>query len=118
VWPFAGLRRYLGVIYHLAVSSSLALIFISPTIKELFHRIFKAKSSFSVGGQLTMTSLIILITSFVLMDFLQRKAGDMRFDDFMSTKKFDLRWATYFILAISIIVFAPTPTFDNYYIQF
>lgn len=117
-WRYPQFRRKAGTLYHLFLSSCLALVFITPSTNDLIERVFQKKSIFAIDNQITISNSLVLIFSIVIMDSFHRQAKHIRFDEFLSKKSALYRWTVYFILSLFIMGFASSPALENYYLQF
>ncbi len=118
-WPQNGIRKFTGTIYHLAVSSILAVVFISPNLKGLFDKLFNHAAQLPrnfIGDY--FVKIMILLVCLAIMDFHYAKAKNNRFDDYIGSKPKVARWFIYFKLTILILVFGMSAGVENYYIQF
>ena len=61
---------------------------------------------------------LILIVSFLIMDYHNSKAKSQRFDSYMENKPVWERWGIYYKLALFILMFGVSGEIDNYYNQF
>ena len=117
--PFKNFRKYAGVIYHLSIASCLALLFFSKSATELFKKIFVEQSHFPITFFSTMSNnLVILIFSFLLVEYHSIKSGEEKFNDYMQRKSLTNRWLVYFQLALMIVLFGLNAQMENDYIQF
>ncbi len=118
-FAYPKLRKLGGVFYHLFFSSLLALIFISNDFHSLFLKIFFTPSTFPIESMANHTNnIVIIMFSFLIMDYHFKKAKKERFDDYIGSKKTFNRWFIYFKLTLIILIFGATGGIDNYYILF
>lgn len=113
------LKTSVGILYHLAVASLLALIFISPSPTFIMNKIIYLPSQLPFHFfQDYSLRLIIIIVCLIIMDYHYFKAKDTRFDLYLETKPTWYRWLVYFKLTTIILVFGMSAGIQNYYIQF
>jgi len=117
-WKWLSIRNILGVIYHLFISSLLALIFISTDLGNLYNHLASTPHFPLQFFSTKLPSIILTMICFLIMDFYYQKAGNKRFDDYLSNKPILLRWLVYFTLSLLILIFGISPGVENYYIQF
>ncbi len=117
--PMPKIRNILGVFYHLFFSSILAMTFISPSVFDLFHKVFigSANISFEVLRHQSV-NIMIIISSFLIMDYHFKKAKKDRFDEYLNNKYWINRWFIYTKLLFIIIIFGVSSGIENYYIMF
>ncbi|MBS7562913.1 hypothetical protein KHS38_00735 [Mucilaginibacter sp. Bleaf8] len=117
--PYPGVRRKLGVVYHLMLASVLALVFVSPDLTSLIHRVFLSPGNFpDYFFRNNLNNIAIIIGAFLLVDYHYSKAGTIKFDEYVGSKPLISRWFIYTQLALLIIAFGITNGVDNYYVQF
>ncbi|MEW7291364.1 MBOAT family O-acyltransferase [Aquimarina sp. 2304DJ70-9] len=112
-------RKVTGYLYHLFFSCVLALIFISPDLMSLFEKVFLNPSYIPKEIlQRQLINIVIIIISFVIMDYHYSKAGSKRFDDYLQNRPILNRWFIYIKLTMMTLIFGLSTGVDNYYILF
>lgn len=115
-WPYAKMRRILGVAYHLIFSSFLALVFITPNFNDLVVKV--SQKAYLPLEKLNAFTFFAMLFAFLLMDWIYRKAENNRIDQFLLSKPITFRWFVYLSMVISILLLGHSGKIDNYYIQF
>ncbi|MDY8137648.1 MBOAT family O-acyltransferase [Aquimarina sp. 2201CG5-10] len=117
--PYPNLRQATGFIYHIFFSCILALIFISSDLFFMTEKIILKPNYFPVEIiQKQYINIIVIISSFIIMDYHYRKAKDERFDIYIHKKTALIRWFIYSKLTLIILIFGINAGVDNYYILF
>ena len=118
-WPLPKLRSWLGIVYHLVISSFLALLFIASDIKTFVRKLFLSPANFPTGIVANhMNTILLLFLSFLIVDYHYLKAGDLKFDEYLDKKNGLYRWSVYLQLTFLLLLFGVKEGVDNYYIQF
>ncbi len=118
-WPLPNVRRFTGVFYHLFFSSVLALLFITPSIGELFDRVICSESLFpTTFVHKFLVSILTLLLCLIIMDIHYSLAGKRRFDDYLGAQKWYFRYGSYAKFIILILTIGMSAGVENYYIQF
>jgi alginate O-acetyltransferase complex protein AlgI len=108
---------FLGTIYHLALASFIATIFISKNLNALFMKLISVPS-INLDLKYCLTNSLIIIISFLIMDYHYAKAGEKRIDEYLGEKKVLIRWFIYVKLIVLILLFSRNFGINNYYTQF
>ena len=112
-WIPVLIRNYLGILYHITISSMVALLFRSQSIVKSMNSLFDFnelkinKIDISVGA----------IISFIIMDSLYRYANGKPIEVFIGNFSTSQRWALYFVLTFAIITWQIGES-DFYYFKF
>jgi len=118
-WEHQRLQQWLGVVYHLSISSVLALIFIAPNPLETFQNLVATPPRFPVDLLIDNgVKILIIVACWTIMDYHYAHAGSLRVDDYLQGKPTPIRWFIYLKLAVLIMVFGMSNGVDNYYNQF
>lgn len=118
-WKYPKLRKVGGRFYHLGISSLLALIFISPNASFLVSKLTASPTFLNTELQRTIVlNVLVVLASFVVMDFHYIRAGKLRFDRYLDEVPTVRRWMIYIQLAVMILLFGIASGINNYYTQF
>jgi len=107
----------LGTLYHTAIASMIALVFISPSLSDIFHRLFVLPSNLPSFDSMKEILLISMAGMFFI-DRIEAQLKDVRFDEYLGSLSTGKRWILYFALFGAILAFSQGSTVENYYIQF
>ncbi len=111
--------KFLGTVYHLFFAAILALVFISPDILQTAEKLFTGPAIFPaalLGNQ--EKNLFVLLSAFLVMDFHNARAGQLRIDAYLGSYPGVVRWLIYIKLILLIIFFGLSGSIANYYIRF
>jgi alginate O-acetyltransferase complex protein AlgI len=108
---------FLGTFYHLALASFIATIFISKDLKSLFIKLTSVPS-INFDLKYCLINSLIIISSFLIMDYHYARAGEKRMDEYLGEKKVLTRWFIYVKLIVLILLFSRNFGINNYYTQF
>ncbi|MEM9053459.1 MAG: MBOAT family O-acyltransferase [Bacteroidota bacterium] len=111
--------RVVGLIYHLGISSLLALIFIKKNPSDLISDVFSL-GSYNLADLLVehKFNLSVIVVCFFFMDVVYRLAKNKPVETFMASLAWPKRWGIYVGLVLVILFFGTGDTISNYYIQF
>lgn len=117
--PYPKFRKKTGYLYHILFSCILALIFISPDLMYLIKKVFVTPSYIPIEIiKKQLVTIIVIISSFIIMDYHYYKAGNKRFDEYLQNKPMLNRWFIYMKLIMIILVFGLNAGINNYYTLF
>jgi len=118
-WNYPGFRKVMGVVYHLSISSILALIFISPKLNFLYDKIVVQPAQLPLNFfENYFVGMVIIIACLGIMDYHYANAKDRGIEEYIGAKPTYVRWLIYFKLSIIILIFGTVTGVENYYIQF
>ena len=113
------MHPFLGLLYHLGISSLLALIFIKKSPEQFLSDLFGTSSNdlfeLLVNNKL---NLLVIVVCFAFMDQVYRLAKDESIELYISRLRLPIRWSIYSLLVMLILFFARGNSITNYYIQF
>lgn len=107
--------KFVGFLYHSLIASFLATIFISSNIVELFKTIFQFPNTTFDIQLLLNPNTYILIGTFALMDFYERKTVGIDIDKYLTNISLLSRYAFYYLLCILILATSVNMKISNYY---
>lgn len=110
-----GSFSFLGILYHTIFASFLATIFISKNIFEVFRTLFDFSEQHFSFELLLTPNLYILILTFGIMDYYERKTTKIRIDKYLGKQHIVHRYFFYYLLCLLILAFAVNSKIVNYY---
>lgn len=113
------LKRSLGIIYHLLGCSFMALVFIYPTLGDLWNKIQMPSTFPNDVFILQRRNILVVLMMFILIDLYHVWSNDERMDSFLERISPWKRRLIYIQLVVSLLVFGDfTGGLTNYYLAF
>ena len=111
-------RRPLGTVYHILGASFLAIIFRTDDLAASMNALFSSSQMSIIYNWDMMKQFVYIIPAFALMDFINRKAGETRIDNYMGSLDSGKRWTLYVTLILLIVIMGIPTGNDAYYVRF
>lgn len=110
---------FIGIVYHLIISSFIAVLFTFSNLDELWSR-FIGKNYFPIEViSLYKRNIYVILLAFIIVDLLHIKSNDLRIDVYFETLSSWKRRALYLFISSSIILFGIFyGGLDNYYLRY
>jgi alginate O-acetyltransferase complex protein AlgI len=108
------IRNPLGFLYHVFICSFIALLFRGKSLSETMSSL-TSFSTLNIKDISISTSAIIF---FILMDFMYRKANDVRIDHYIGQQNTYVRWGLYLIFTLAIFSYEFKFGNQHYYYKF
>jgi alginate O-acetyltransferase complex protein AlgI len=106
---------FLGIIYHSVIASFFATIFISRDIFDLGRALFDLSEKKYPFEQLLVPNTLILIITFGIMDYYEKKTTNIRIDKYIAKLDILNRYIFYYLMCLLILFFGDNPKLINYY---
>lgn len=112
------MRETLGIAYHIMGASFLAIIFRTNDLAGSMQALFSFNHSVVADDWIIVKQFIYIIPPFVLMDYINRKAGEKRVDEYIGSLHMPVRWCFYLSLILLIVMMGIPTINDAYYVRF
>ncbi|WP_254561322.1 MBOAT family O-acyltransferase [Dyadobacter diqingensis] len=112
------LKGPLGIVYHITIASFLAVIFRTNDLAGSMKSLFSFSHWQIPYDWVVMKQFIYILPLFVLMDLVNRKAGEKRIDEYVSSLNVSTRWCFYVSLILLIVIMGIPTSNDAYYVRF